>query len=68
MKTTTLTFPELILVAGTRALLGAGIALLVADHLNSEQRRTAGIILAAVGLLTTVPLALEVRGHMQIAP
>lgn len=67
MKTTTLTLPELILVAGTRVLLGAGIALLIADHLTSEQRRTAGIILTAVGALTTVPLALEVRGHMQLA-
>ena len=65
MKTTTLTLPELFLVGGTRALLGAGIALLTADHLSSEQRRTAGLVLTAVGLLTTVPLALEVRGHMQ---
>lgn len=47
-------------------MLGAGIALLVAEHLSSEQRRTAGIVLAAVGVLTTVPLALEVRGHMQV--
>ena len=66
MKTTTLSFPELFLVAGTRAMLGAGIALLSADHLNHEQRRTAGLVLTAVGLLTTIPLAIEVRGHTQI--
>jgi hypothetical protein len=65
MKTTTLTIPELVLVAGTRALLGAGIALLISDHLTAEQRRTAGIVLTAIGLITTVPLALEVKGHMQ---
>jgi hypothetical protein len=59
MRTTTLTFPELILIAGTRALLGAGIALLISRRLNDEQRETAGVILTAVGLLTTVPLAFE---------
>jgi hypothetical protein len=66
MKTTTLSFPELFLVAGTRAMLGAGIALLSADHLSAEQRRTAGFVLTAVGLLTTIPLVLEVRGRVQV--
>ena len=41
-------------------LLGAGIALLIAKLLTDEQRRTVGTVLAAIGLLTTVPLALEV--------
>ena len=62
MKTVTLTLPELLLLVGTRALLGAGIALLVAKRLNDEQRQTAGVVLAGIGLLTTVPLALEVIG------
>jgi len=53
------------LVAGTRALLGAGLALLVADHLDAGQRRAIGFVLTAVGVITTVPLVLEVRGHMR---
>ena len=62
MKTVTLTFPELILLVGTRALLGAGIALLLARRLSDEQRETAGAVLTAIGVLTTVPLAFEVLG------
>lgn len=62
MKTVTLTFPELFLLVGTRAMLGAGIALLLARRLSDEQRETAGTLLTAIGLLTTVPLAFEVLG------
>jgi len=64
MKTTVLTIPELMLVAGTRVLLGAGLALLVADHLDAGQRRAIGFALTAIGVITTVPLVLQVRGHM----
>ena len=62
MKTVTLTFPELFLLVATRAMLGAGIALLLARRLSDEQRETAGTLLTAIGLLTTVPLAFEVLG------
>jgi hypothetical protein len=62
MKTTTLTIPELILIAGTRALLGAGLALLISNRLTAEQRQTAGVVLTAVGILTTFPLAAEAFG------
>jgi hypothetical protein len=62
MKTTTLTIPELILIAGTRALLGAGLALLISNRLTVEQRQTAGVVLTAVGVLTTIPLAAEALG------
>jgi hypothetical protein len=62
MKTVTLSLPELFLLVGTRAMLGAGIALLVARRLTDEQRQTAGTVLAGIGLLTTIPLALEVLG------
>lgn len=65
MKTTTLTFPELILVAATRAMLGAGVALLVSRRLNDEQRETAGIVLTAIGILTTFPLVIEIFGKSQ---
>jgi hypothetical protein len=62
MKTVSLTLPEIALLAGTRAALGAGIGLLLADKLNREQRAAVGWTLFAVGLLTTLPLALEVFG------
>lgn len=65
MKTTTLTFPELILVAATRAMLGAGVALLVSRRLSNEQRETAGIVLTAIGVLTTFPLVVEVFGKSE---
>lgn len=62
MKETTLTIPELGLIAGTRVALGAGIGFLLADKLNSEQRRAAGIVLLLVGAISTIPLALEELG------
>jgi len=60
MITTELRLPELGLVAGTRALLGAGIGLLIASKLSDAQRRDIGWTLVAVGVLTTLPLALMV--------
>ena len=62
MKTVTLTFPELFLLVATRAMLGAGIALLLARRLSDAPRETAGTLLTAIGVLTTVPLAFEVLG------
>jgi hypothetical protein len=62
MRETRITLPELALVAGTRALLGAGIGLLLADRLNDDQRRAVGWALFLIGALTTVPLAFEVLG------
>jgi hypothetical protein len=56
-----LTFADIILIAGTRVALGAGIGLLLSARLSSEQRKAAGIALAVVGGLTTIPLALNVK-------
>ena len=60
MITTELRLPELALVAGTRGLLGAGIGLLLAARLSDARRRDIGWTLVAVGILTTLPLALMV--------
>jgi hypothetical protein len=65
MTTAELTIPEIGLIAATRALLGAGIALLLADKLSAEQRKAVGWTLVGVGALTTIPLALEVLGKRQ---
>ena len=58
MKETRLTFPELGLIVGTRAMLGGGFALLLADRLSKEQRRAVGATLFLVGVVTTIPLAI----------
>jgi hypothetical protein len=65
MRKTELTMPELALIAGTRALLGAGLGLLFADKLNEEQRRAVGWTLFLVGVGTTIPLALNVFSKRQ---
>lgn len=57
-----LTIAEIILIAGTRVALGAGIGLLLSGRLNNDQRKAAGLALALVGGLTTIPLALGVVG------
>jgi hypothetical protein len=63
MKPKTLTVPELILLAGTRVALGAGIGLLLSGRLNRDQRKAAGWALFAVGGLSSIPLAMEVLGR-----
>jgi hypothetical protein len=67
MRETRITLPELILVAGTRAALGAGLGLLLADRLDADQRRAVGWTLFLVGALTTIPLAFEVFGGNRFA-
>jgi hypothetical protein len=57
-----LTIPELILIAGTRVVLGVGIGLLLSRQLSDDQRKVAGLALAIVGGLTTIPLAIGVIG------
>jgi hypothetical protein len=56
-----LTITEIILIAGTRVALGAGIGLLISTRLSRRQRKPAGVALAVVGGLTTIPLAMVIR-------
>jgi hypothetical protein len=44
-------------------MLGAGIALFLADRLSPEQRKAIGATLALVGLVTTFPAAWAVFGR-----
>src|SRR5437667_3120208 len=57
-----LSIAEIMLIAGTRVALGVGIGLLISGKLNSDQRRAAGLALALIGGLTTIPLAIGVIG------
>jgi len=62
MKKSELTLPEIGLIAGTRAMLGAGAGLLLADRLNDDQRKKIGWTLLIIGAISTIPLAIDVLG------
>ena len=68
MFKTELPLPELVLVVATRALLGAGLGLLLADRVNTDQRRAVGWALVAIGVVTTIPAALMVFNRRQRLP
>jgi len=65
MKHASLTLPEIAAVAATRAAGGAGLALLLGDRLAPEQRRKVGWTLLAIGVLTTLPLILDIRHKLR---
>jgi hypothetical protein len=60
MKRSELTLPEVGLIAGTRGMLGAGIALLLADRLSEDQRKVIGWTLFLMGVVSTIPLVTDV--------
>jgi hypothetical protein len=66
MRERLLTIPEIVLIAGTRVALGAGLGLLIADKLNGSTRKGAGWALLIVGALTTVPLVIDVVAKGQL--
>ena len=62
MRKLDLSLSELLFVVGTRAVLGAGIGLLLAGKLPHKARRAVGLTLVTLGALTTVPAAIAVLG------
>lgn len=62
MKTYPVTVPEIGIVAATRGMAGAGAGLLLAGFLRPDTRRTLGWTLLAIGVLTTVPIAMALFG------
>ena len=66
MQERRLTLPEIMLIGGTRVALGAGIGLLLAERLNDDQRRGAGLALLAVGVLSSIPLVISVLGKKEL--
>ena len=64
MRDLSLALPELALLVGTRAALGVGLGLLLADQMPETQRKAVGWTLLMVGAVTTVPLAFEVLGKV----
>ena len=68
MREFQLTLPEIAIVAGTRAILGAGLGLLLADRLPDGQREAVGWTLFLIGVVITVPLALGALGKAHDTP
>ena len=64
-KRVTLTLPEIGLIAMTRGALGVGIGLLLSNALEKAERRSAGLALLAVGVLTTVPILMRLRNELK---
>ena len=60
MKERSIALPQLALIGATRGMLGVGIGLLVAPRLDKDHRKLVGTILAAIGALSTIPLAIRV--------
>jgi len=59
MNVRDLSVPELILIVGTRVALGIGVGLLLSNRLDRSQRTAAGLSLALVGGLSTIPIAMN---------
>ncbi len=64
-KRITLGLPEIGLIAMTRGALGVGIGLLLSNGLEKSERRSAGLALLAVGVLTTIPILLRLRNELK---
>ncbi|MCB8932677.1 MAG: hypothetical protein M9921_10360 [Fimbriimonadaceae bacterium] len=60
MKEVEVSLPKIALVAATRAMLGAGVALLLGPKLPNEERKAIGKSLLWAGLLSTIPLMASV--------
>jgi len=64
-KRITLALPEIGLIAMTRGAPGVGIGLLLSNGLEKNERRSAGLALLAVGVLTTIPILLRLRNELK---
>lgn len=59
-KRVSLRIPEIGFIAGTRAALGAGLGLLLADKLDRRRRNKVGWVLLTIGAVTTIPVVVNV--------
>ena len=68
MKKRKVTLPEIALIASTRGMLGIGIGLLLSSKLKKGQRQAVGWSLVMVGVITTIPLAMNLFGRDEEQP
>ena len=61
MKNVNVSLPEMAFVAATRGMAGAGIGLLAGGYLKERSRKKLGLALLAIGILTTIPIAVIAR-------
>ena len=62
MQKKALTVPQIAFIAGTRAALGAGVALLASRKLSAKGRKAVGWTLVGLGAATTLP-AVRILRH-----
>ena len=60
--------PMIFAIAATRGLLGVGIGLLISERIGIKHRREVGATLAAIGALSTIPLAVGLFRKLHRAP
>jgi hypothetical protein len=64
VKRVELPVPEIGILAVTRAMLGAGVGLMVAEKLSERHRRVIGRTLFLIGVLSTIPLVKDIARRM----
>ena len=67
MQERSVTIPEVILIAGTRVALGAGLGLIIGEKLGRDVRKGAGWALLGMGAVTTIPLVIGLLGKHAIS-
>jgi len=60
MKRLVVSLPTFGFVAATRAMIGAGIGMLVAERLPADRRRALALTLIGIGAASTVPALMAV--------
>ena len=68
MQSLELNLPTLGFVVATRAMIGAGLGLLLAPRIPEDRRRIAGMILLGIGAASTIPAILAIRRGMEADP
>lgn len=63
MRQVSVPLHELAFIAATRGIAGAGIGLLLSEHLPPAARRAVGWTLLGIGAATTVPIAVSLFRH-----
>ena len=54
-------FPTFGFIVFTRAALGVGIGLLLADRMPADRRRKIGVLLVSIGAATTIPAVMAIQ-------
>jgi hypothetical protein len=60
-----ITLPELLLLAATRGMLGAGLGMLATAGLSARTRKSIGLPLFLIGAVSTIPFAVHIFKRRQ---